>query len=53
MIPKGTLITAAIPTMISVPSRALPKPPPSSKAAGGSDVKTARLSLWMPRTSSM
>ena len=52
-IPNGTLISAAIPTMISVPRMALPKPPPCSMAAGGSDVKTERLSLWIPRTRSM
>ena len=43
--PNGTLISAAMPTMISVPRMALPKPPPSSKAAGGSDVKSREAQL--------
>ncbi len=42
-----------MPTMITVPKRALPKPPPSSIAAGGSDVNTAQCMLLAPLTTSI
>ena len=38
--PIGTLISTASATIISVPTMALPKPPPCSSAAGGSWVNS-------------
>ena len=51
--PDGALINAAMPTISSVPRMALPKPPPSSNAAGGSEVNSDRLIEWQPFTTSM
>ena len=42
------LINAASPTMINVPTMALPKPPPSAFAVGGSEVNVSQLSLCKP-----
>ena len=38
--PMGTLINAPIPTIITVPKMALPKPPPSTIGGGGNSVNT-------------
>ena len=51
--PNGTLIRAAMPTITRVPTMALPKPPPSSKAVGGSSVNNCQLSFAPPRHSNM
>src|SRR5271157_5182935 len=47
--PSCTVIKVAIPTMISVPTIALPNPPPCSKGAGGSCANSAKLSFLPPR----
>ncbi len=47
------LISAAIPTISSVPTMALPKPPPISNPAGGSSVNSSVLSRAPPLTISM
>ena len=44
---------AAMPTITTVPTMALPNPPPISKPAGGSSVKRLRLSREPPRTMSI
>src|SRR5262245_47578254 len=43
----------AMATMMSVPTMALPNPPPCSSGAGGSWVRTVRLSFLPPRHSSI
>src|SRR4051812_36410364 len=47
--PNGTLMAEAMPTVIRVPTMALPKPLPNG---GGVSVKTARLNLSSPSLSS-
>src|SRR6266508_2905002 len=49
----GTLIKTAKATMMSVPTSALPNPPPCSSGAGGRWVKTVRLSFRPPRQASI
>ncbi len=51
--PIGMLITEAIATITSVPTTALPKPPPGMKPAGGSWVNRAVPSRAPPRVISM
>ena len=51
--PNGTAISEAIATITSVPTIALPKPPPGSKPAGGSSVNSVELEPRPPRTISM
>ena len=46
--PKGMLMRAARATMTRVPRTAFPNPPPSSRGAGGSWVKTPSASLCPP-----
>jgi hypothetical protein len=53
MMPTGTAIAAAMPTITKVPAMALPKPPPVSKPVGGSSVNTSRLRRAPPRVISM
>ena len=42
-----------MPTITSVPTMALPNPPPSSKAVGGSSVNNCQLSFAPPRQNNM
>ena len=42
-----------MPTITTVPTMALPKPPPISKPAGGSVLNSSQLSRAPPRTISM
>ena len=49
----GMLSNPASPTMIKVPTIALPKPPPSALAVGGSEVRASQLSRCSPFSSSM
>ncbi|MNN85767.1 hypothetical protein D3C81_2030970 [compost metagenome] len=53
MMPTGTAMAAAIPTITKVPAIALPKPPPVSKPVGGSSVNTSTLRRAPPRVISM
>jgi hypothetical protein len=51
--PVGTATSVPMPTMISVPTSALPKPPPVRPSAGGSDQSIARWKWTAPCTSTM
>ncbi len=51
--PNGTLMRVAISTTNTDPMMALPMPPPTMPAAGGSSVNSARLSRSPPRHASM
>jgi hypothetical protein len=48
IMPKGTLIKAAIANTVKDPRIALPKPPPCISGGGGNSVKTARLNPDIP-----
>ncbi len=53
MMPPGTVISTASPTINRVPTIALPKPPPLSIAEGGNWVNTSVLRRRPPRQASI
>src|SRR5215831_2726178 len=52
-IPTGTLRSAAMPTIVKVPTIALPNPPPGENADGGSAVSAVQLRRLPPRYTSI